>query len=190
MKKVYLSYTALIHHYKSSYPRAYFWSLSLLISWLYGVCEQIAIPIPFNPVPLIVQQILLFCLPRFVGWAAFSGYSLFLVQGALGAPFFAHGGSGITYLMGPTGGYLLGMGLASLWLVVTNTKEASWWHEALLLEVANGIIFACGLAYLSLFVPSTKLLALGLFPFMIGDCIIKPGIVMVLRKLGGRKELS
>ena len=183
MKKLYLSDNALVHHFKDAYPRLYFWSCSLLISWLYGLCEQIAIPLPFNPVPLIVQQIVLFSLPPFVGGAAFAGYCLFLVQGALGAPFFAHGGSGMGHLLGPTGGYLIGMGLASLWLVVMEEKYASWWYRLLLLQVANSIIFASGLAYLALFVPSHKLLFLGLFPFVIGDFIVKPSIVIFLERL-------
>lgn len=183
MKKLYLSYMTMLHHFKSSYPRTYFWSLSLLISWLYGLCEQIAIPLSFNPVPIILQQILLFSLPRVVGWTAFSGYCLFIVQGALGAPFFAHSGSGIGYLLGPTGGYLIGMGLASLWLVMMQKEDSFGWYQLMLLQAANSIIFAFGLAYLALFVPTHKLLALGLFPFIIGDFIIKPLMVMTIEKL-------
>ena len=38
---------------------------------------------------------------------------LYLIQGLLGLPFFAGGASGLAYLLGPTGGYLVGFVVAA-----------------------------------------------------------------------------
>ena len=66
------------------------------------------IQVPFWPVPMTMQTFVVLLLgitygPR-LGFA--TGF-LYLLEGALGLPVFAKGG-GIAYLMGPTGGYLIG----------------------------------------------------------------------------------
>jgi biotin transport system substrate-specific component len=75
------------------------------------------ISIPFYPVPLTMQTFMVIGLglalgPR-LGMAA---VALYLAQGAAGLPVFAgtpEKGIGLAYMMGPTGGYLLGYLIAA-----------------------------------------------------------------------------
>lgn len=146
----------------------------IALSWVYALCSQIIIPLPFNMVPLSIQPMPVTLCTLLFGWPAVVAYVLYLVQGIAGAPFFAGFGHGIMYFMGPTGGYLVGFLCAALFLVGVRGKRGAHWLITLLkLEVANLITFACGLCYLSLFIKPENLLWAGLYPFFMGDFVIK-----------------
>ena len=73
----------------------------------------------------------------------------------------------MAYLLGPTGGYILGF-LPAMALFLRARGSATRSLFALLGGV--GIIYACGLAWLGYGIGWDKpLLALGLFPFVAGD---------------------
>ena len=70
------------------------------------------IQVPFWPVPMTMQTFVVLVLGIAYGWRlAGATVLLYLAQGAVGLPVFAAGG-GLTYLAGPTGGYLIGFLLA------------------------------------------------------------------------------
>ena len=144
------------------------------LSWFYAICSQIIIPLPFNLVPLSIQPLPVTLCTMLIGWPAIVAYVFYLLQGILGAPFFAGMGYGISHFMGPTGGYLVGFLFSALFLnVVRGIRSTSRWLTLLKLECSNVITFACGLAYLSFFVPANKLVLIGLMPFLVGDFVIK-----------------
>ncbi len=166
---------------KISSSKLYYPLLCLGLSWLYALCSQIIIPLPFNFVPLSIQPLPVTLLALLLGKPAVIAYVLYLLQGIAGAPFFAGMGSGLVHFVGPTGGYLIGFLCAALFLLaVRHLKQASKLATFIKLELANIIVFACGLAYLSFFVSPQKLLLTGLFPFFIGDFIIKAVVQVFL----------
>ena len=125
------------------------------------------VQVPFHPVPMTLQTMALMFIgcffSRSVAWASLVSYVLL---GALGLPVFAKGG-GMAYLLGPTGGYILGF-LPAMALFLRARGSATRSLFALLGGV--GIIYACGLAWLGHGIGWDKpLLALGLFPFVAGD---------------------
>lgn len=132
------------------------------------------ITVPFWPVPMTMQVAAVMLIGA-LGGAAFAGQSMmaYLAAGAAGLPVFAGTpakGIGLAYMMGPTGGYLLGFLLAALlvgWAVDRFGRRAVW----AAMPVALAVIYACGLAWLARFVPSEKLLAAGMLPFLPGDLI-------------------
>jgi len=132
------------------------------------------ITIPFYPVPMTMQVAAVLLIAglgglRF-GAASIAGY---LAVGAMGLPVFAgtpEKGIGIAYMAGPTGGYLIGFLLSACligWMVDRFGKKA------VLFAMPAGllVIYAAGLAWLAQFVPSDKLLAFGIMPFLLGDAI-------------------
>jgi biotin transporter BioY len=96
------------------------------------------------------------------------------MQGTLGAPFFSRFGNGLTHLLGPTGGYLFGF-LGAMIFIATSKQNS---HSRVLRLVrywfATMIIFCCGLTQLAWFVSPNNLFSLGLYPFILGDFLIKP----------------
>jgi biotin transport system substrate-specific component len=90
----------------------------------------------------------------------------YLVEGALGLPVFASG-AGLGVLVGPTGGYLLGM-LATT-LIVGSARGA--WLRAASIAVSTMVIYFVGAVWLASFVGLDRAVALGVMPFLVGDAV-------------------
>ena len=131
------------------------------------------ISIPFFPVPMTMQTlVVLFIGMTFGRILAPATICLYLFQGARGLPVFATGG-GILYLLGPTGGYLVGFLLSSI--VLSNLAAIGWDKKYFLtllsLVLGISIIFIVGLLQLSfvLNLTLTKSIQIGLSPFIFGE---------------------
>lgn len=155
-------------------------AITLILSWIYALCAQISIPLPFNLVPISIHPVPIFICVHYFGWTAISAYGAYLLQGACGAPFFAQAHGGLMRLLGPTGGYLWGFLLAAIFIKLSYAyHKKSWITNIPRFWIAAGIYFGCGLFQLSWFVPSATLYACGLYPFIIGDFILKPLLYIV-----------
>ena len=78
----------------------------VLGSFLLAISSKIQTP--FTLVPATMQTFVVLLLGIIMGYKlAVATVILYLIEGSLGLPVFAKGGSFI-YLMGPTGGYLIG----------------------------------------------------------------------------------
>lgn len=146
------------------------------------------VQVPFWPVPMTLQTMAVLGLaaalgPR-LGLAAMLTY---LAAGAAGLPVFAgtpERGIGLAYMAGPTGGYLAGFAVAMIatgWLA----QGRGLIVRALAMLVGLAAIHGLGLAWLSNFVPSDKLLAAGFMPFILGD-LVKLVLAALLIE-GGRR---
>lgn len=143
-------------------------------SLLTGLAAQVAIPLPWTPVPLTGQTFAVLLSGIFLGSRrAALAQLLYLVEGAAGLPLFAGGTGGPAVLLGPTGGYLLGFPLAAF--LTGFLAERGWDRRftttVLAMLIGSSAIFAIGLAGLARFVPSSTLLSTGLLPFLPGDVI-------------------
>ena len=136
------------------------------------------IKVPMYPVPITMGTFALLTIgaaygPR-LGMATIIGYML---VGALGFDVFAGSSaeaSGLTYMMGGTGGYLVGYILATLALGMA--ARAGWDRSvgkmALAMLIGNALIYIPGLIWLGqLFGWDQPILAWGLTPFLIGDAL-------------------
>ncbi len=73
--------------------------------------------IPLTPVPITMQTFFVLLGGLMLGpRLGASAQTLYVALGALGVPMFAGGALGFAYLLGPTGGYLVGF-VAAAWLV-------------------------------------------------------------------------
>jgi biotin transport system substrate-specific component len=117
-----------------------------------------------------------------LGLATILGYMLI---GALGFDVFAGSSaevSGVTYMMGGTGGYLVGYVLAVLALGVLARQgwDRARGKMALALVLGNVLIYVPGLIWLTvLYGVDAPILAWGLTPFLLGD-LVKLALVALL----------
>src|SRR4030095_15991780 len=71
------------------------------------------VSVPFWPVPMTLQTLAVFVISAAYGRnLAVATMLAYLAEGAIGLPVFATG-AGLAYMAGPTGGYLLGGGVAA-----------------------------------------------------------------------------
>lgn len=111
--------------------------------------------------------------PR-LGLATIMGW---MILGALGMDVFQSSSAdlnGVTYMMGSTGGYLLGYVLAvlALGLAARRGWDRSVLWMALAMLIGNAIIYVPGLLWLGqLYGWDQPILAWGLTPFLIGDAL-------------------
>ena len=136
------------------------------------------VQVPFYPVPMTMQTLVVLTLGMALGWRlAVATLLLYMAQGALGLPVFAgtpEKGIGWLYMAGPTGGYLVGFVLAAAvcgWLA-----ERGWdrhvGRTALAMLIGNALIYVPGLLWLgALFGWDKPILAWGLTPFLLGDLV-------------------
>ncbi len=160
--------------------------LVTLFSLATALSAQIAVPLPFSPVPLTGQTLGVLLTGALLGprLGALS-VLLYLAEGAAGLPFFAGGASGLLRFAGPTGGYLAAFPLAAA--LVGRLATRGWDRRPLSMFCAmllgSLIIFAFGAARLAHFVGAAQALPLGVWPFVPGD-LLKAALAAGLMPLG------
>ncbi|GLS34926.1 biotin transporter BioY [Mesorhizobium tianshanense] len=143
-------------------------------SLLLAISAKIAVP--FYPVPITMQTFVVIGLGLALGpWRGLAAVLLYLAEGAAGFPVFAgtpEKGIGLAYMMGPTGGYLLGYLPAVLlagWLAVRGWDRNPLYAMAAAL-FAGAVIYVPGLLWLGAVLGFDKpILQFGLYPFIFGD---------------------
>ncbi len=165
-------YVDLIRPARPGLARVFDASAVAGFSLVVALCAQIAIPLPFTPVPVTLQTLAVLmagCLLGSVrGTLAVAAY---IGEGLVGLPVFAGGASGLSHLLGPTGGYLIGF-LAAAFVtgLLSERGFARHWLSTLLVLAAGDIaLYIPGVIWLSVYTGTQKALALGLFPFLAGD---------------------
>lgn len=157
-------------HYKTGVLTHVF--MAVLGSVFVGVMSQVAIVLPFTPVPITGQTLAVLLIGASYGRRIGAmTLGLYLVQGALGIPVFHNGGFGIGHLVGPTGGYLIGFVVSAyvVGLLAQKGLDRNVWTALLVFLVGNVIIVTLGCVWLSVFVGFQNAITMGLVPFVIGD---------------------
>ena len=150
----------------------------LVVLGIAALAVAAKIKVPMWPVPVTMGTFAVLTLgaaygPR-LGLATILGY---MGVGALGFDVFAGSSAdaaGLTYMMGGTGGYLLGYVLATVALGMAARRglDRSLGGMALALLVGNALIYVPGLLWLGqLYGWDQPILAWGLTPFLIGDAL-------------------
>lgn len=144
------------------------------VAGLTALAAQIRIPL--WPVPITGQTFAVLLGGAALGWrAGGAAQLLYLAVGAAGLPVFTEAAGGIDVLVGPTAGYLLAFPVAAALV----GRFAEQRHDRRFLSMAaafvagSAVIYLGGVAGLVTLVGYTigEALALGVFPFLIGDAI-------------------
>ncbi|GCE47714.1 biotin transport system substrate-specific component [Thermosporothrix hazakensis] len=121
-------------------------------SLLLALSSKAQIPLPFTPVPLTLQTLVVMLIGAALGSKRGAlAILLYLAEGAIGLPVFARGG-GLVYLLGPTAGYIISWPIAAfvVGLLCEKRLERSYLTSVLAMIPASLIIHAFGVAWLAL----------------------------------------
>jgi biotin transport system substrate-specific component len=139
-----------------------------------AAASQIAIPLPFTPVPMTLQPMLVILAGMMLGPAAgAASMTLYLAAGAVGLPVFTPiGAPGIARLFGPTGGYLLAYPAAAYVSGVLAARATTLNARWLAAIAGIAVIYLGGIAQLSLLNTSiVRAIQLGVTPFAALDVV-------------------
>jgi len=144
-------------------------------SLLIALTARISIPLPFTPVALsLAPHVCLFLGALLGARRGALAVMLYLLQGVAGFPVFALGkAGGLAYLMGPTGGYLIGYaaGAYLTGFLVEKMEDRSSIKILGAMTLGNLALYAFGVAQLSLFLGIPKAILCGVVPFLFGDAL-------------------
>ena len=148
--------------------------LALAFSLLTALSAQAVIPLPFTPVPITGQTFTVLLTGALLGpRLGAMTLTLYLLEGGLGLPFFAHGAAGAARLSGPTGGYLLSYPFAAAlvgWLATRGWDRRPLTMLAAML-LGSVVVFALGAGWLSHFIGPAHAFTGGVLPFLPGDLV-------------------
>jgi len=145
------------------------------------------IVVPFYPVPMSTQTLVVLALGLFLGPVRSSLVVVaYLLEGLFGLPVFAGtppAPAGLAYIAGPTGGYLTGFALAAAaagWIVQALEGLRPAFRASAAVLSGSILMYCAGLVWLGGFVGyGEKLLSAGLYPFLLGD-LTKAAIAVAL----------
>jgi biotin transport system substrate-specific component len=172
--------------------------LAIVFSLFIAASAQFTIPIGAVPITGQTFAVLLTgaLLGSRLGAAAVIAY---LIEGAVGLPFFAGGGGGIVRFLGPTGGYLVAFPAAAF---ITGAFAEHGWdkrYETAMAAMAIGstIIFLGGWAWYAVLTntPPVAAFKLAVLPFLLGDvmkialaaAVLPTGWALLKRKASGKQ---
>ena len=165
--------------------------LIVLFSGFVALTAQIKIPL--WPIPFTLQTLGVLLTGVVLGSRRGAlSIALYLGEGAIGLPVFAGGAFGVPYMLGATGGYLIGF-VAAAWLVGA-LAERGWDRRfssaALAMVLGNVVIYALGVAWLAVVLGDVqKAIMGGVVPFLLGDlakialaAVVLPGAWTLVRR--------
>jgi biotin transport system substrate-specific component len=135
---------------------------------------QVAIRLPFTPVPITGQTFAVLLVGASLGTLRGGASALlYVLLGVVGAPVYAHGAQGWAVVTGASGGYLVSYPFAS---ALTGWLAERRWDRRFSSAVGamltgNVLIYLFGLPWLAIVLGTglEKTLELGLYPFVPGD---------------------
>ena len=139
------------------------------------------ITLPVGPVPVVLQNMFTLLSGLVIGPVLGpAAVGLFIVAGAVGVPVFANNGSppGLARIVGPTGGYLFGYLLGAFIAGVIlgfpgSGQRTPVWRLILAVIAGTLVVYVPGLLWLKMYLKTDwiKTLAVGFFPFILGDSL-------------------
>ena len=141
---------------------------------LIALSARLAFHLPFSPVPVTAQTFAILLLAAALGSRMGAASVLtYLGAAAAGAPVLANDMSGLPWMLGPSGGYLLGFAAAAY--IVGRLAESGWdrkmLHTLAAMSIGYAIILSLGWAWLAILTAPDTAFIQGVLPFLPGAVI-------------------
>lgn len=151
----------------------------LFFSVLTGISAGFKIEI--GAVPITMQTLIVLLSGAFLGSKKGSISQLtYLTAGITGIPWFSRGG-GLLYILSPTFGYLVGFVPASYMVGILIKKNQNSFNIIKSFIAGNFFIYSFGILWLLRIFSLSKSLAIGLYPFILGD-VLKMFLAIIILK--------
>ena len=143
-------------------------------SALIAIAAQVAIPLPFTPVPLTLQPLAVIFIGAALGSTrGAAAAALYLLEGFSGLPVFAQGHGGPAWLLGATAGYLYSYPFAA-W-VAGFVSERGWGSSIVRsitgMLLALTVIYLGGWSWLAMLTDARSAFVAGVAPFVLADIV-------------------
>ena len=146
-------------------------AIALAATGLLALSAKVQVPLF---VPMTLQSLVVLIVGAAFGWRLGAATVLaYLAEGAAGLPVFAGAGTGLGYMMGPTGGYLLGFVLAAAF---TGFLAERGYTKTVLgtlgvMALGHAVIFVPGYFWLATLFGAEKAYLIGIAPFFAATAI-------------------
>ena len=139
------------------------------------ILAPFSIPIPISPVPISLTNLVLYISIYILGWRlAVLSYTVYVFLGFVGLPVFSGFAGGPSKIAGPTGGYLIGFFFL---IVIAGIFIEKFERNKVLcitgMALGTIVCYLFGTLWLSAQLSMTFIhgLAIGVFPYIIGDSV-------------------
>ena len=173
--------------------------LVVAFSLFVALAAQVAVPLPWTPVPLTAQTFAVLLTGALLG-SRLGALALvaYLAEGASGLPFFQGGTGGLAPLFGLTAGYLFAFPAAAFFTgyLAERGWDRRYLPAAAAMALGSLVILAGGWAWLALSLRNgVEALRLGVAPFLVGDLVkialaaaALPAGWALVRRTGARRD--
>lgn len=161
-----------------------------LMAVFIAVCAFVTIPFP---VPFTLQTLGVYLtLLLLKGKRGTCAIALYILLGVCGVPVFSSFGSGAGYLLGPTGGYLLGFILLGGFTILTEALCKKSLSPYLTLSIGTLLCYAIGTVWFVFFTHTSPLqgILLCTLPYVLPDALKLIIAVQVAKRLEKTKILN
>jgi biotin transport system substrate-specific component len=150
-----------------------------------AVLSQVAIPLPFSPVPISMGILAVYSAAILLSRrAAVLSQVIYLFLGAIGVPVFGNFRGGLSVIVGPTGGYLLAYPIVAFVISYFIDKITDKENEntnyivrqikrLFIISFAHSLLYAMGTLWLSILLKISfqEALIIGVVPFIVLDFV-------------------
>ena len=134
------------------------------------------VSVPMFPVPMTLQTLAILIVGLTYGARLGAAtLAVYLMEGAFGLPVFANGAGTLAYMMGPTGGFLLGFVMVAFFagLAADRGLAKGFVSTALVALLVSALLYIPGVIWLTSVTPLSLggAVKAGLVPFLAGDMV-------------------
>jgi len=185
------------HDWRNSAETVQMLMLAFIFACLTGLGAFMRVYTPLSPVPFTAQVFFVLLSGTVLG-SRYGGLSqmMYVLLGVIGVPWFAGGAAGVEYVMGATGGYLVGFVLAAALVGhLVNGNPRARTLPALLPIMLLGVlvIYGVGAAWLAIVLDLSawQAITLGVAPFIaldIAKALLAAGVGRLVTTRGPRVQ--
>jgi biotin transport system substrate-specific component len=143
---------------------------------LMALLAQVAVPVPGSPVPITGQTLGVVLTAAALGPTRGTLVQVsYVLAGAVGLPFYSEASHGVEYVIGATGGYLIGFIPAAylIGLAARRGTDRNFLTALPLFAAGQAVIFAVGVPWLASAtgMSASQALDAGFYPFILGGLV-------------------